>query len=24
VRESDLVLLVEGSTYMDTWGSALL
>jgi polysaccharide pyruvyl transferase WcaK-like protein len=24
VRESDLVLLVEGSTYMDTWGSPLL
>jgi polysaccharide pyruvyl transferase WcaK-like protein len=24
VREHDLVLLVEGSTYMDTWGSALL
>lgn len=24
VSESDLVLLVEGSTYMDTWGSPLL
>jgi polysaccharide pyruvyl transferase WcaK-like protein len=24
VKESDLVLLVEGSTYMDTWGSPLL
>jgi polysaccharide pyruvyl transferase WcaK-like protein len=24
VKDSDLVLLVEGSTYMDTWGSALL
>jgi len=24
VRESDLVLLVEGSTYMDGWGSPLL
>jgi polysaccharide pyruvyl transferase WcaK-like protein len=24
VRDSDLVLLVEGSTYMDTWGSPLL
>jgi polysaccharide pyruvyl transferase WcaK-like protein len=24
VRESHLVLLVEGSTYMDTWGSPLL
>jgi polysaccharide pyruvyl transferase WcaK-like protein len=24
VQESDLVLLVEGSTYMDTWGSPLL
>ena len=24
VSESDLVLLVEGSTYMDTWSSALL
>ncbi len=24
VAESDLVLLVEGSTYMDTWGSPLL
>jgi polysaccharide pyruvyl transferase WcaK-like protein len=24
VRECDLVLLVEGSTYMDTWGSPLL
>jgi polysaccharide pyruvyl transferase WcaK-like protein len=24
VRESDLVMLVEGSTYMDTWGSPLL
>jgi polysaccharide pyruvyl transferase WcaK-like protein len=24
VRESDLVLLAEGSTYMDTWGSPLL
>ncbi len=24
VKESDLVLLVEGSCYMDTWGSALL
>jgi polysaccharide pyruvyl transferase WcaK-like protein len=24
VRESDLVLLVEGSTYMDNWGSPLL
>jgi len=24
VRESDLVLLVEGSTYMDSWGSPLL
>jgi polysaccharide pyruvyl transferase WcaK-like protein len=24
VRESDLVLIVEGSTYMDTWGSPLL
>ena len=24
VRESDLVVLVEGSTYMDTWGSPLL
>ena len=24
VKQSDLVLLVEGSTYMDTWGSPLL
>ncbi len=24
VRESDLVMLVEGSTYMDSWGSPLL
>jgi polysaccharide pyruvyl transferase WcaK-like protein len=24
VKESDLVLLVEGSTFMDTWGSPLL
>jgi polysaccharide pyruvyl transferase WcaK-like protein len=24
VRESDMVLLVEGSTYMDTWTSAML
>ncbi|HEX2980135.1 MAG TPA: hypothetical protein VHO48_07715 [Anaerolineaceae bacterium] len=24
VRENDLVMLVEGSTYMDTWSSALL
>jgi polysaccharide pyruvyl transferase WcaK-like protein len=24
VRDSDLVLLAEGSTYMDTWGSPLL
>jgi polysaccharide pyruvyl transferase WcaK-like protein len=24
VRDSDLVLLVEGSTYMDSWGSPLL
>lgn len=24
VRESDLVMLVEGSTYMDTWSSAML
>ena len=24
VQESDLVMLVEGSTYMDTWGSPLL
>jgi len=24
VKETDLVMLVEGSTYMDTWGSALL
>ena len=24
VRENDLVVIVEGSTYMDTWGSALL
>jgi polysaccharide pyruvyl transferase WcaK-like protein len=24
VKESDLVLLAEGSTYMDTWGSPLL
>lgn len=24
VREHDLVMLVEGSTYMDTWGSPLL
>ncbi|MCX6088787.1 MAG: polysaccharide pyruvyl transferase family protein [Candidatus Atribacteria bacterium] len=24
VREHDLILLVEGSTYMDTWSSALL
>jgi polysaccharide pyruvyl transferase WcaK-like protein len=24
VKESDLVLIVEGSCYMDTWGSALL
>jgi polysaccharide pyruvyl transferase WcaK-like protein len=24
VKENDLVLLAEGSTYMDTWGSALL
>jgi polysaccharide pyruvyl transferase WcaK-like protein len=24
VREHDLVVLVEGSTFMDTWGSALL
>src|SRR5512139_2385688 len=24
IKESDLVLLAEGSTYMDTWGSALL
>ena len=24
VKESDVVLLVEGSTYMDTWGSPLL
>ncbi len=24
VKESDLVLLVEGSTYMDSWGSPLL
>jgi polysaccharide pyruvyl transferase WcaK-like protein len=24
VKENDLILLVEGSTYMDTWGSALL
>ena len=24
VRESDLVVLVEGSTYMDTWGNPLL
>jgi polysaccharide pyruvyl transferase WcaK-like protein len=24
VKENDLVVLVEGSTYMDTWGSALL
>jgi polysaccharide pyruvyl transferase WcaK-like protein len=24
VKESDLVILVEGSTYMDTWGSPLL
>jgi polysaccharide pyruvyl transferase WcaK-like protein len=24
VKDSDLVLLVEGSTYMDTWGSPLL
>jgi len=24
VRENDLIMLVEGSTYMDTWGSALL
>jgi polysaccharide pyruvyl transferase WcaK-like protein len=24
VKQSDLVLLVEGSCYMDTWGSALL
>ena len=24
VRENDLVMLVEGSTYMDTWSSAML
>ncbi len=24
VKQTDLVMLVEGSTYMDTWGSALL
>jgi polysaccharide pyruvyl transferase WcaK-like protein len=24
VKETDLVILVEGSTYMDTWGAALL
>ncbi len=24
VKENDLILLVEGSTYMDTWGAALL
>jgi polysaccharide pyruvyl transferase WcaK-like protein len=24
VKENDLIMLVEGSTYMDTWGSALL
>ena len=24
VRDTDLVMLVEGSTYMDTWGAALL
>jgi hypothetical protein len=24
VRENDLVFLVEGSTYMDTWTSAIL
>ena len=24
VKENDLILLVEGSTYMDSWGSALL
>lgn len=24
VRESDLIMLVEGSTYMDTWASAML
>jgi len=24
VRENDLIMLVEGSTYMDTWSSALL
>jgi hypothetical protein len=24
VRENDLVMLVEGSTYMDTWTSAML
>ena len=24
VKETDLVMLVEGSTYMDTWGAALL
>jgi polysaccharide pyruvyl transferase WcaK-like protein len=24
VRQHDLIVLVEGSTYMDTWGSALL
>jgi len=24
VRENDLIMLVEGSTYMDTWASALL
>ncbi|HEX8919724.1 MAG TPA: polysaccharide pyruvyl transferase family protein, partial [Chloroflexota bacterium] len=24
VRDSDLLVLVEGSTYMDTWGHALL
>jgi hypothetical protein len=24
VRENDLIMLVEGSTYMDTWTSAML
>jgi polysaccharide pyruvyl transferase WcaK-like protein len=24
VKQNDLIMLVEGSTYMDTWGSALL
>ena len=24
VKENDLIMLVEGSCYMDTWGSALL